>query len=123
MAKTTKKTSTKKSSSPEVYANLLDNPSVVHAFAYFPYFIGAVAMYFFGNSDKKAALHHIKYSFLLSLSVVILLLILNSWVMSVVTLVYIGASIYLALKAYKGEEVKLEILDTIEDKISETVKK
>lgn len=36
---------------------------------------------------------------------------------------YIGFCIYLALKAYKGEEVKVEILDSIEEKIIETVKK
>lgn len=123
MAKTVKKTTAKKGAASKAYSTPLENPSIVHALAYFPYFIGAVAMYFFGDSDKKAALHHIKYSFILSVAVLILLLILNSFFMSIVSLVYIGASIYLAFKAYKGEEVKLEILDTIEDKISETVKK
>lgn len=96
---------------------------MVHALAYLPYFIGAVSMYFLGGTDKKAALHHIKYSALIAAAVVILLLVLNSFFASVLTLVYLGASIFLAYKAYSGEAVNIEILDTIEEKISEKVKK
>lgn len=70
MAKTTKKaapkkTTTKKAAAP-VDVPFLENPNIVHALSYFPYFIGAVAMFFLGRSDKKAAMHHIKYSGLLA---------------------------------------------------------
>jgi hypothetical protein len=48
---------------------------------------------------------------------------LKGFFASIVNLAYWGISIYFAVKAYKGEEVTVEILDTIEGKISEQVKK
>lgn len=80
-------------------------------------------MYFFGESDKKAAMHHITYSAMLAVAVMVSFLILNGFFANVVNLAYIGLSAYFAYKAYNGEEVKVEILDTIEGKISEKVKK
>lgn len=121
MAKTTKKTTkTPKVTNP---ASILEQENLMHALSYFPYFLGAAFVFFLGKTDKKKALHHIKYSLLISVAVVILMFILNSFFMSLLNLAYLGVSIFLALKAYKGEEIQVEILDTIEGKISEKVKK
>lgn len=45
---------------------VLDNANMVHALSYIPFFIGPVLMYFLGKSDKKKAMHHIKYAFLIA---------------------------------------------------------
>jgi uncharacterized membrane protein len=122
MAKATKKPAAKKAA-PVASGDFLENANIVHALAYVPYLIGAVAMYFLGKSDKKAAMHHIKYSALIAFGVIILAFVLNGFFMKLVALGYLILSAYFAWKAYKGEDVHVEFLDTIEDKIAETVKK
>ena len=69
--------SDKKVSSPVSTPSILDQANMVHAMAYFPYFIGAVAMYFLGNTDKKQAMHHIKYSAMIAFVAMILIVILK----------------------------------------------
>jgi len=86
MAKTTKKSAKDKAVTS---GNILEQANVMHAVSYFPYFIGAAAVFFLGKSDKKKALHHIKYSALLAAGVFILMFILNGFFMSIVTLVYL----------------------------------
>lgn len=120
MAKAPKKATAKKTSTP---GNLLENANVVHALSYFPYLIGAIGMYFLGQSNKKEAMHHISYSAIMGAIVIVLFFVLNGFFANVVNLVYIGVSAFFAYKAYNGEDVQVEILDTIEDKISEKVKK
>lgn len=126
MAKETKTTAKKQAKkSVETLASstsILENKNIVNALAYFPYFIGAVLMYFLA-ADKKSAMHHIKYSALMATIVVIVLFIVNPFVGKIVCLAYLGVSAFFAFKAYKGQEVKVEILDTVESKISETLKK
>jgi len=104
--------------------SILERPNLVHAMAYFPYLIGAIAMYFLGQTDKKAAMHHIKYSVIMAIIVIIAgLLLVGSLLWKFIAPAYIIGSAFLAWKAYNGEEVHIEILDTIEDKIAENVKK
>ena len=122
MAKATKKPAAKKAASAKS-GNILENANIVHALSYVPYFIGAVAMYFLGESDKKAAMHHIKYSALIAAAVIILTFVLNGFFIQILALAYLAGSAYLAWKAYNGEDVTIEILDTVEDKIAEKVKK
>lgn len=122
MAKATKKPAAKKAA-PAKSGNILENENIVHALSYVPYFIGAVAMYFLGGSDKKAAMHHIKYSALIAAAVIILTFVLNGFFIQILALGYLIGSAYLAWKAYNGEDVTIEILDTVEDKIAEKVKK
>jgi len=119
MAKATKKTSKQIVDS----VGILWEANVVHALSYFPFFIWPVAMYFLGKTDKKKAMHHIKYALLMAVGVVILFMLLNGFVSRVVSLVYLAASAYFAYKAYMGEEVQVEIFDTVEDKIAQTMKK
>jgi len=119
MPKTTKKTSKDVVNSMWV----LNDANMVHALSYFPFFIGPVAMYFLWKTDKNKALHHIKYALLMAIAVVVLFMILNWFASRVVTLAYLAASGYFAFKAYNGEVVKVEIFDTVEDKISKTIKK
>jgi len=102
---------------------ILENANMVHALAYLPYFIGPIAMYFLGKSNKKATMHHIKYAILMAIGVVVLYLLLNDFFSKIISLVYIVASAIFAYKAYMGENVKVEIFDTIEGKISEKIKK
>jgi len=119
MPKTTKKTSKDVVNAMWV----LDDANTVHALSYFPFFIGPVAMYFLWKSDKDKALHHIKYALLMAVAVLVLFMILNPFIARVVTLVYLWASGYFAFKAYNGEDVKVEIFDSVEDKISKSMKK
>ena len=121
MAKTTKKAT--KSPSKKAVAKkevtFLENANIVHALAYFPYLIGAISMYFLGKTNKKAAMHHIKYSAMLALVALVLIVLLRGFFAQIVSLAYLVLSGFFAWKAYNGEEVKVEILDTIEGKISE----
>lgn len=114
---------TEKTVSSETKKSILDQANMVHALSYIPFFIGAIAMYFLGNTDKKAAMHHIKYSLMLSIAATLLFVILSSFFGYVLNMAYIGLSVYFGLKAYKGEAVEVEILDVIEDKIQEKIKK
>ena len=68
MVKAVKKPSTKKVVSP---TSILEKPNMVHAMAYFPYLIGPIAMYFLGQTDKKAAMHHIKYAVIIAVFVIV----------------------------------------------------
>ncbi len=123
MTKATKKPAAKKSATA-TSGNILENANIVHALSYVPYFIGAVAMYFFGQSNKKAAMHHIKYSVILAVAAIIATVFLMGSVLGMfIVPVYLIGSGFLAWKAYNGEDVHVEILDTIEDKIAEKVKK
>lgn len=119
MPKQTKKTAKQIADS----VGVLDNANMVHALSYFPFFIGPVAMYFLGNTNKKKAMHHITYAFLIACGVTILFILLNEFFSRLVTLAYLIGSGYLAWKAYSGEEISIEILDTVEGKIAEKVKK
>jgi uncharacterized membrane protein len=123
MAKATKKPTTKKVVVENADVSILMKQNIVHALAYVPYFIGAVAMFFLGKTNKDAAMHHIKYSALLAAAVIILSFVLNGFFIQLLALIYLVGSGYLAWKAYKGEDVKIEILDTVEDKIAKSVKK
>ena len=115
--------SDKKGASLSTTASILDQANMVHALAYIPYFIGAVAMYFLGNTDKKQAMHHIKYSAMIAGVAMILILVLKGFFGMVVSVAYLVISALFAYKAYRGEKVEVEILDVIEDKISEKIQK
>ena len=94
--------------------------------SYFPYFIGAICNVFFSENlikKQQCIILHIQLCIAVcsngSHS-----LFLNGFFANVVNLAYIGEYLHIfAYKAYNGEEVKVEILDTIEEKISEKVKK
>ena len=122
MVKQTKKT-TKTTKQIVDSVGVLEDANLVHALSYFPFFIGPVAMYFLGKTDKKKAMHHIKYALLIAIAVCVLFFILNGFVSRLVSLAYLTGSAYLAWKAYNWEEVTIEILDTVEEKIAEKVKK
>jgi len=119
MVKATKKTTKQVVNSMGV----LENENMVHALAYFPFFIGPIAMYFLGKTNKKKAMHHIKYAALIAVAVFVLFILLNEFFSKLVSLVYLVGSAYLAWKAYSGEKVTIDILDTVEEKIAEKVKK
>lgn len=119
MPKTTKKTT-----KDVVWAMwVLEDANTVHALSYFPFFIGPVAMYFLWKTDKKKALRHIKYSLIMAGAVVVLFMILNDFMSRLVTLAYVWASAYFAYKAYMWEEVKIDILDTVEEEFHKRTKK
>lgn len=120
MPKATKKAAPKKAATSS--DNILGNVNLTSAMSYFPYFIGAVAMYFLAE-NKKSVMHHVKYSAILAVIVIALMFVLNSFFAGILNLAYWVWSAFLAFKAYKGEAVQVEILDTIEEKISDTIKK
>lgn len=66
MAKKTMKKPSASVSKTADYLHFFDDAHKVHAFAYFPYFIGPIVAYFFGNTDKKKAMHHIKYAVIMA---------------------------------------------------------
>ncbi len=114
---------TKKTPANAATGSILEQANIVHALSYIPYFIGPVLMFFLAKSDKKASMHHVKYSALIAIAAVVLFILLRGFFANLVNVLYIVGSGYLAWKAYSGEEVKLEILDSVEEKISETVSK
>ncbi len=118
MAKSTKKTTKNVVDSMGV----LNNANMVHALSYFPFFIWPVAMYFLGKSDKKKAMHHIKYALLIAVAVCVLYIPLDAFFDKLVSYAYIIWSGYLAFKAYSGDTVKIDFLDTVEEKIAEKIK-
>ncbi len=59
----------------------------------------------------------------MAIGVIISYLLFNEKVSMLISLVYVIASGIFAYKAYMGEEVKVEIFDTIEGKISEKINK
>jgi len=121
MPKTTKKTQSK--AHIDAWISMLEKQNIVHALAYVPYFIWAIAMLVLWKTNKQAAMHHIKYSALIALAVFILFVILNGFVAMLVNIAYLVVSGLFAIKAYNWEEIKVEILDTVEDKILKTIKK
>lgn len=68
-------------------------------------------------------MHHVNYSAIMSVGILILLIILNGFFAGVVFLLYWALSIYFAFNAYKGKEIEVEFLDVIEDKIFDVLKK
>jgi len=97
-AKSTKKSAN--SSKKAANSSILADTNITGALSYFPYFIGALAMYFLAE-DRKAILKHIKYSVLLAFAAVILMILLNQFFAWVFNLAYWGFSAFLAFKAYK----------------------
>lgn len=88
MAKTTKKVAKKVAATGE----FLEKANNVHALAYVPYFVGAAVMYFLGKSDKKAAMHHIKYSAILAGIFLIIVLVANGYIQSIANVAYLVIS-------------------------------
>lgn len=123
MPKETKKATKKTAKEITAAVWVLDNENMVHALSYFPFFIGPIAMYFLGNTNNVLKMHHIKYATIMAIAVLLSFLILNNIFSQLVSMVYIVASGYFAFKAYKWEVVKVEILDTIEQKFNEQIKK
>lgn len=123
MPKTTKKVSPK----VEVESNevsLLMQQNVVHALAYFPYLIGAVSMHFLWRTNKQAANHHITYSWIIAVAAIVWHIFLSGSILWwMIFPAYMIGSWFLAWKAYNWEDVKIEILDSVEEKISKSVKK
>jgi uncharacterized membrane protein len=83
-------------------------------------------MYFLAE-NKKAIMPHIKYSAMIAVAVIVLMFVLNGFFATLLNLVYWIGSAFLAFKAYTGEQVHIEILDNVEEKlekkINETMKK
>ena len=105
-------------------ASILEKPNMVHALAYIPYFIWAVAMFFLAKTNKKIAMHHIKYSGIIAIAAILGHLFLTWSIIGwLIFPAYMLGSAYLGWKAYNGEDVHIDILDTVEEKISEKVHK
>ncbi len=101
----------------------LDNPSIVHALAYIPYFVWAALMFFFWKTEKKEVMHHIKYSLFLAVATIVLTILLDGFFDKVLVLGYLAVSGYFAYKAYNGEKIEVEVFDMIENKITEKISK
>jgi len=93
--------------------------NIVHALAYFPYGIGAISMYFLGRTNKEAAMHHIKYSALIAIAAILGHVLLSGSIIGwLIFPAYMVGTGILAWKAYNGEDVTIEILDSVEEKLS-----
>lgn len=91
--------------------------------SYIPYGVGALAMYFsHGNTEKKQ--HFIILNTLMiAVAAIVCLVIFWMTFWYILNLAYIVLSVYFGWRAYNGQEVEVEFLDVIEDKITETIKK
>lgn len=122
MPKATKKAAPKKTVT-KTSNSILENVNLTAAMSYFPYFIGAVVMYFLAE-ERKSIMKHIKYSAIIWVIAILLHVFLTGSLLGYFVLpVYVIASAFFAHKAYKGEKVQVEIFDSIEEKISDTIKK
>lgn len=104
-------------------SDILEKPNMVHALAYIPYLIGPIVMFFLSKTDKKNLMHHIKYAVIIFAATILLMIILNDVFRTILNILYIVASGYLAWKAYNGEEVQIEILNSVEEKFNEKINK
>lgn len=95
---------------------LSQSTQVKHALCYIP---GAAFILFFIETDKsKQLLKHIKYG--AGLFILYLILNLFVWIFhlaGVLSVMYIMVSVFLGYKAYIWEDIDLEWMDVIEDKI------
>jgi len=98
--------------------------STTHALTYFPYLIGPIAMFLLASTHKKKLFVHIKYSSFFAI-VAILLHIFVSWSILwwLIFPWYVVLSWFLAYKAYSGEKIQIDFIDTLEDKVQEKIKK
>lgn len=103
--------------------DILEKPNMVHALAYIPYLIGPIVMFFLSKTDKKKLMHHIKYAAIIFVATILLMIVLNDVFRTILNILYIAASGYLAWKAYNGEDVQIELLDSVEEKINEKINK
>lgn len=102
---------------------VFEKQNIVNALSYIPVFIGPVLMFFLAKADKKKTMHHIKYALIIAVIYVVLTFLLNDFVKSLVSIAYLAISAYFAYQAYEGKDIKVEVFDSIEEKIQEKVKK
>ena len=57
--------------------SILSDANLTSAMSYFPYFIGAAAMYFL--AEDKRVMHHAKYSAMMAAAVIVLMFVLNGF--------------------------------------------
>lgn len=103
--------------------DILSQESTTHSLTYIPYFIGPVLMFFLASSDKKKLFVHIKYSSVIALWAIVLMIMFNTFFTWVLSVAYLCLSILLAYKAYNGEKIQIDFIDSLEDKVQEKIKK
>ena len=103
--------------------DILSEEWVTHALTYIPYFIGPLLMFFLANSDKKKLRVHLKYSWVLALIAILLMIALNYFFTWLLSIAYLGVSILLAYKAYNGDKIQINFIDSLEDSVQEKLKK
>jgi uncharacterized membrane protein len=103
--------------------DILLREEFTHSFSYFPYFIGPLVMFFLADSDRKKLMVHIKYSSVIAFIAILCIIAMNSFFTWLVSLLYLGLSIFLALKAYSWEKIQIDFIDSLEDSVQEKLKK
>lgn len=96
------------------------NENTKNALCYIP--IVAFVLLFVENNKSAALKKHIKYAIFLFFGHMIIQFILWAWFGSIFAFVYLCISIFLAYKAYNGEEVQLDQIDELESKIKDNFK-
>lgn len=95
-----------------------------NALCYIP--LVAFILFFTENNKSAEFLKHVKYGVILFVTYAVLYIILGFaflWSFrGILGLLYIGISGYLFYKAYKGQEIKLEYIDTAEKKVKDHMK-
>ncbi|MDA9128985.1 hypothetical protein N9J72_00725 [Candidatus Gracilibacteria bacterium] len=103
--------------------SFLEKQENINAIAYIPYLVGPALAFFLGKTDKRMLKHHIKYSLVFFLIALILTVILADFFKGITTICYIVVSGYFAYKAYSGELIKIDVFDTVEEKIHDKMGK
>lgn len=100
--------------------NLSNSNKFKFALSYIP--LVAVVLFFAEDKKSKQLMKHIKYwvglliiYLLIRFVIVTVLSLWNLW--ALLTTIYLWISIYLWYKAYKWEDVNIEYLDKIEEKV------
>ncbi len=95
------------------------NDNVKNALCYIP--LVAIVLFFVEQKKSKELVKHINYWIILFFAYLIINYFLHFLFGWIIFLVYVLISAYLWYKAYNGEEVQVEYIDKLEDKIKDSI--
>ncbi len=103
----------------------INKDNLKYALSYVP--LVSFVFLFIEKDISKEFRKHINYAMILFLIYVVLSFILKVLflylLLPLLFIIYIWASIYFGFKAYNWEKIEVEVLDNIQDKISDSISK
>ena len=100
--------------------NSSNSDNLKNALCYIP--LVAIILFFSENKKTEEFMKHIKYWFSLSVIYIVLNIFLFWIIWHILFLIYVWIIAFLWYKTYNWEEVKIEYIDKLEQKIKENMK-